>query len=200
VKSFIAATILLASVGLAHAQGDDAAAPIKGLDDALVTAMKTGKAPFPDRYNALAPAVDRAFNLPKILQTAVGLRWQAIPPADQTKLLAVFRAYTICSYVSNFNDDSGTRIEVLKDSRAIGADRVVETQIVPKNGDPTPMNYVMRQSGNEWQAIDVLEQGTISQVAVQRSDFRNLVGNGADKLIASLQQKVDTMSGGTIKP
>jgi hypothetical protein len=58
----------------------------------------------------------------------------------------------------------------------------------------------MRQGPNGWQAIDVLEQATISQTAVQRSDFRGLLTDGADKLIASLQAKVDTMSGGTIKP
>jgi phospholipid transport system substrate-binding protein len=58
----------------------------------------------------------------------------------------------------------------------------------------------MRQYPTGWQAIDVLEQATISQVAVQRSDFRSLLAGGADSLTASLQAKVDTMSGGTIKP
>ena len=56
----------------------------------------------------------------------------------------------------------------------------------------------MRNTGGSWKAVDVLEQGTISQAAVQRSDFRSLIAGGADKLIASLQAKVQTLSGGTI--
>jgi hypothetical protein len=35
---------------------------------------------------------------------------------------------------------------------------------------------------------------------VQRSDFRALMEQGADKLIASLTAKVDSLSGSTIKP
>jgi len=82
----------------------------------------------------------------------------------------------------------------------VGSDKVVETEIVPKTGDPIRMDYVMRQGVSGWQAVDVLETGTISQVAVQRSDFRSLLEGGADKLIDSLRAKVDKLSGGTIHP
>ena len=200
----IAATVgLCAVLGLAtaaRAQETGPAAPIAALDQALMTAMKNGHSPFPSRYQALAPAVDHAFNLPQILQTVVGLRWASIPADGQAKLLATFRAYTISSYASNFDSVSGDRIELLSETRSVGADKVVETQIVPKAGEPTRIDYVMRQFPGGWQAVDVLEQGTISQAAVQRSDFRSLLTGGPDKLIASLQQKIDTMSGGTIKP
>ena len=200
-RALLAATALVLSSGAALAQGADPSTPIKTLDAALLVALKTGAQPFPTRYAALAPAVDQAFNLPQILQTVVGLRWAAIPADQQKKLLATFRAYTISSYASNFNSDTGDRIELLPATRTIPSGTVVETQIVPKTGDATKIDYVMRQGAAGWQAVDVLEEGTISQVAVQRSDFRSLLsGGGADKLTASLQAKVDTMSGGTIKP
>jgi phospholipid transport system substrate-binding protein len=52
-----------------------------------------------------------------------------------------------------------------------------------------------------WQAIDVLVSGTISQTAVQRSDFRAVLeAGGAPKLIESLTAKVHDQSGGTITP
>ena len=194
------ALAVLALAGPARAQDAGPAAPIKALDEALQAAMKNGHAPFPVRYQALAPAVDRAFNLPQILRTVVGLRWASIPPDGQAKLLATFRAYTISSYASNFNSDSGDRIELLTETRDVGSDKVVETQIVPKSGEATRIDYVMRQGTGGWQAVDVLEQGTISQAAVQRSDFRALLAGGPDRLVASLQGKIDTMSGGTIKP
>ena len=89
---------------------------------------------------------------------------------------------------------------MLPETRSVASDRVVETQIAPPSGDPTRIDYVMHQGAAGWQAVDVLEQGSISQVAVQRSDFRSLLAGGPDKLIASLQSKIDTMSGGTIKP
>jgi phospholipid transport system substrate-binding protein len=47
--------------------------------------------------------------------------------------------------------------------------------------------------------IDVLLDGTISRVAVQRSDFRGLLADGdASALVASLEQKIADLSGGTL--
>jgi phospholipid transport system substrate-binding protein len=177
-------------------------APIEALNAALVTADKTGSQPFQSRYDALAPAVDHAFNLSQILQSIIGLRWAQIPADQQAKLLAVFRAFTISSYAANFKSDSGVQFRMLPEMRNVGADVVVESEIVPKEGtDPVRMDYVMRRGADGWQAVDVLQLGTISQSAVQRSDFRGVLNNGgAPKLIESLQQKVDTLSGGTIKP
>ncbi len=200
-KALFAAAAITLAAGSALAQGSTPSAPIATLDSALLVALKTGSQPFPARYAALAPAVDQAFNLPQILQTVVGLRWASIPADQQKTLLATFRAYTISNYVSNFNSGSGDQIKLLPETRTIGADRVVETEIVPTTGDSTRLDYVMRQGTGGWQAVDVLEQSTISQVAVQRSDFRSLLSaGGAQKLTASLQAKIDTMSGGTIKP
>jgi phospholipid transport system substrate-binding protein len=171
-------------------------APIEALDAGLAQAEKTGNEPFQKRFDTLAPVVDTTFNLPQILQTIVGLRWSQIPADQQAKLLAAFRAFTIATYVSNFNGGSAA-FRILPELRAVGSDKVVETEIVQPQGDPVRIDYVMRQGGNGWQAVDVLQQGTISQAAVQRSDFRSLLTDGgAPKLIASLQAKVDAMSAG----
>jgi phospholipid transport system substrate-binding protein len=57
----------------------------------------------------------------------------------------------------------------------------------------------MQPSENGWRVTDVLLDGTISRVAVQRSDFRSLLGHGdATALIASLKRKVANLSGGTM--
>jgi len=200
-SAFLAATLLLAATGISRAAQSAAVdAPVATLDEALATAMKTGSQPFPQRYQALAPAVDAAFNLQQILQSSVGLRWSSIPADQQKSLLAVFRAYTIANYAANFDSDSGDKIRILPETRDVGSDKVVETEIVPTSGDPTRLDYVMRLGPGGWQAVDVLETGTISQVAVQRSDFRSLLEGGADKLIASLKAKVDKLSGGTVHP
>jgi phospholipid transport system substrate-binding protein len=55
----------------------------------------------------------------------------------------------------------------------------------------------MRQSPQGWRAVDVLLDGTISRVAVQRSDFRSLLNHGgAPALAKSLQEKTADLSGG----
>jgi len=176
--------------------------PIAALDAGLTATMKaSGTQSFPARFAALAPVVDRSFDLATVIRVVVGLRWTGLPAAQQTALLAVFRAYTIAQYVSSFNSNDGTSFSVLPDQRSVGADVVVETQVMPGNGgDPTRIDYVVRQESGGWRAIDVLLEGTISQAAVQRSDFRSFVDDGdASRLIASLKQKVNDLSGGTVQ-
>ena len=61
------------------------------------------------------------------------------------------------------------------------------------------LDYVMRDGNGTWRAVDVLLEGSISRVAVQRSDFRHILANGdADALIASLQRKIADLSGGAL--
>ena len=86
--------VLLADLAplAAHAAPPDAAAPIEALNAGLLAAMRAGRAtPFAQRYETLAPVVERAFDLPAILQASVGPRWTGLPPAQQEQLLDVFQ-------------------------------------------------------------------------------------------------------------
>ena len=193
---------LLACLALAEgAEAADAAEPIAALNQALLTVMKAGSAtPFPRRYEMLAPTVERVFDLPGILRTSVGPRWATLGPQEQSDLAEVFRRFTIASYVASFATYSGERFEVLHDSRPGAGGEIVGTRIVPASGNPVRIDYVVRQVGDEWKVVDVLLNGSISRVAVQRSDFRGLLGAAPDAsgLIASLQRKVADLSGGTL--
>lgn len=199
-RRLVLAAGLLALAAPARAADPAAAAPIEALNQALLSAMRAGKATaFNQRFATLAPAVDRAFDLPGILQASVGPAFKALPADQQTKLLDVFRKFTVASYAANFDTFGGERLVVLPDQRSVNEDLVVPTQIVPTQGEATRIDYVMRRGPQGWRAIDVLLNGNISQNAVKRSDFRRLVsGTSAQPLIDSLQRKVSELSGGAL--
>ena len=196
----LAGPLLACFSRLAIAADPEASAPIAALNRGLLAGMHAGKAtPFPQRFATLAPLVEGAFDVPGILQASVGPRWAALPPAQQSQLLDVFRRFTVASYVANFDSFAGEKLELLPESRNVGADQVVASQIVPASGAPTRIDYVMRRTQAGWRAVDVLLNGSISRVAVQRSDFRSLLGSGdAAPLIQSLQRKIADLSGGTL--
>jgi phospholipid transport system substrate-binding protein len=178
-------------------------APISRLDSALIAVMKAGSAnaSFQSRYDQLDPAVKQALNLGVILQNSVGVEWSTIPAAQQQQLENVFEQFTVASYVNGFGAYGGQQIQLLPAERTLGEKKIVETQIVPGDGSaPTRLDYVMADSSTGWQATDVLLNGTISKVAIQSSDFSSLVNSGdASQLIAALQGKVATLSGGVLK-
>jgi phospholipid transport system substrate-binding protein len=84
--------------------------------------------------------------------------------------------------------------------RAIGTDQVVSTKFVPTGGDADRIDYVICQEGTAWKIVDVLLDGTISRVSVQRSDFCAVLAHGgAPALIASLQRKVVDLAGSSLE-
>src|SRR6185437_16722803 len=88
----IAAAGIGSAAWFGRAAADPAAvAPIQQLCDALIGIMKAGAEPFAQRFETLAPVVDRTFNLPVILQVSVGFAWSNLPPDQRTSLEAAFR-------------------------------------------------------------------------------------------------------------
>jgi len=178
------------------------AAPIEALDAGIIAVMRAGKqVSFRDRFHMLAPTIDHAFDLAAILRVSVGLHWGDIEATQQQNLLREFRRFTIASYVANFDSYDGERFEIAPALRAIAADQVVSTTLLPAdNGETVRIDYVMRQEAGTWKIIDVLLDGTISRVAVQRSDFRGMLAQGgAPALIASLERKVVDLGGSALE-
>ncbi len=199
--ALLAAVAAMAATGRARAQPPDESLdqPLQALYTALEAAMRAGHAtPFPQRFDALAPVVDRVFDLETVLKVSVGLRWDAMAPAQRDRLLRVYRRFTIATYVANFDRYDGERFQILPGTRDSGSDRIVGTEIVTRD-DHLRLDYVMRDGSGMWRAVDVLLDGSISRVAVQRSDFRKILANGdTDALIASLSRKIADLSDGSL--
>jgi phospholipid transport system substrate-binding protein len=192
--------LLAARQAAAQTAADPATEPVTQFYVVLLQVMKEGRqTPFPQRFQLLAPAVDTAFDLAGILRISVGAYWGSLPAAQQQSLLQVFRTYTIVNYVSNFHSFKNRVIAVQPTTRPVGSERVVTTTITKPSKDPLRIDYVMRDEDEGWKVVDVLLDGTISRVAVQRSDFASLVtANDATPLINSLRAKVSTLSRGSM--
>jgi phospholipid transport system substrate-binding protein len=193
------AGLLSTAVMPARAAADQAVLePVEHLVDGLLAVMKAGMAtPFQQRFGMLGPVIDRSFDLPAIMQQSIGSTWTTLPPDQQNLLIDAFRRYTVASYVNSFDAFNGQRFEVSPETRAVGAEQVVQTKLIPKAGDTHELDYVVREGPAGWQVVDVLAEGSISRVAVQRSDFRRLMARGGPQALAdSLTAKSADLSDG----
>jgi phospholipid transport system substrate-binding protein len=186
----------------AQAAGDgDPKAAAEIMNAALLAAMKAGtRTSVAQRFAIIAPAVDQAFDLQTVLRNSVGLRWAGLPEEEKTRLLATFRRYTIMNYVASFDSWSGQSFRIGAEPRVLSPTQiVVGNSLLRASGSPVELSYVMQQTQSGWKVVDVLADGTISRVAVQRSDFRGLLANGGvAALVSSLERKVADLSGGTL--
>lgn len=201
-KLTMAAIASLAAMRIGSSVAQAAETPaqvISSLNDGLQQVMKAGKAtPFDTRMAILTPIIQRAFDLPLLLQNSIGpSRWSGIPDAQKAELMGVFTQFTVASYVANFDSSNGETFSIAPDQRKVAQDVVVQTRIQGAGSDTTRLDYVMRETNGGWHVVDILLDGSISRVAVTRSDFRNLLAQGdASKLIESLRAKVASLSTG----
>jgi phospholipid transport system substrate-binding protein len=173
---------------------------VRGFYDTLLTTMKDGRILGQSgRYARLAPVVDRVFDVPSMTRLAIGPSWATLSPAQQQQLTEAFRHYIVATYADRFDSYSGQQLQVTG-VRPDNADVIVQTRIVKSDGETTTLNYLMRQNQGSWQISDVYLDGTISQLAVQRSEFHSILRrDGIDGLVMALNRKVDLLGRGVAK-
>lgn len=180
-----AALIFSLSAPAAFAEAvDPATTTVQTLHDGLLSIMRSGKtAGQAGRAHAIAPVVDRTFDLPLMTRLAVGPTWTSIAAPEQAALVAAFRAMTDAQYAKNFDSYSGERFVMTPQVETRGGDKLVRTTLVPSSGNPESLNYRLRQDGGQWKIIDVYYRNSISQLATRRSDFAHILATGGAKAL-----------------
>jgi phospholipid transport system substrate-binding protein len=186
----------VAPVSAAQAADDPAVATVQGFYDNLLDSMKNGKSlGAQGRYNKMKPAVEQAFDLGTMIKFAVGPAWDTMSPADQKSLSDSFDRMTAAQYAGNFSSYSGEKFVVDPTVQVRGTDHYVSSKLVTSDQSVTFI-YRLRQFGSNWKIIDVLLEGSISQLNVYRSDFAATVRAGGAQ---ALVKKIDDLSARALK-
>jgi phospholipid transport system substrate-binding protein len=175
----------------AAADAGGAVAVIQRFYDALLSVMKEGKRlGFAQRYQRLSLVVAQTYNLPLMSRLTIGPEWGRLQPAQQQSVTDALSRHTIALYASRFDDFNGERFEVDSNPTTNANGVVVQSTFIQADHAKVLFNYLMRQNGELWQAIDVYLDGTISQLATQRSEYAGVLQQGgADALVKLLDER-----------
>lgn len=182
----------------AFADTDPAAARIQAFYGTLLDSMKQAKSlGIQGRYDKLAPVVQATFDIPGVAKTACGSAWGKMPADQQSAIVTSFGRFVAARYANEFHSYSGETFTVDPNPLPRGADKVVRSQLVPVDEDPTSFDYLMRGSGADWKIEDVYLDGSISQLAVWRSEFSEVLSSGGpDALLAKIKSLGDQLMTG----
>jgi phospholipid transport system substrate-binding protein len=192
----VAVLVAVPAMGPVRAEGGPAAV-VDGFHQTLLDVMKRAEAlGIEGRYRVLAPRVEETFDLQRMIRVAAGSRWTKASPAEREALLKAFTRLSVATYASRFSGYSGESFETLGERPGPRDTVLVETRIVRSNDPPVTLTYVLEKTGDRWRVIDILLGGSVSELAMRRSEYRNLGGGTAAGLAATLDAKAGELMAG----
>lgn len=209
-RSFQAVSLLCGSLvcaGLASAQEPaapaaaaasetpDAAAAtavVDSLHAEMLAVMKDGKAlGFEGRLARLQKAIEERYDFSFMAEKSVGLAWKDLDAAQRAQLVDGMGRLAGATYAARMKDFAGEKFETLGTQPAAQSTMLVRTQIVEPDGKKTSLDYRLRSTPAGPRIVDVFYDGTVSELAMRRSEYSSLLKKGGfPMLMEAIEKKI----------
>ena len=163
--------------------------------EVLLWSMKNSKTlDIKKRYEKIAPQIKESFNFHLMAQISAGSFWRKASKAQTKELISAFSHFSISTYASRFVGYTGQSFVTKAEKAGPQKTILVRTQIISLNSKPIDITYVTQKTNQRWKIIDVLLGNGISELAVRKSEYRQLLKTGGlNKLIKILNSKAERL-------
>jgi phospholipid transport system substrate-binding protein len=191
----------LCVVGAVRAAEPAATAVIAKLNATLLDALQHAEQlGYQGRYDKIAPAEPRAFDVAFMAEKSIGKYWKPLSDADKARWVALFREFTTANYAGNFDHFSGQRFEISGEEPSQNDTIVVHSKLLNPGGEDTELNYRLHATPAGPRIIDVYLKGTVSELALRRSDYTSVLERqGFDALLTTVRAKIGDLAAGRAK-
>lgn len=204
VRRAVVALAALLAIGLSsRAIAEDGASAVASrFNDALLASMKNADAlGYAGRYKQLRPAVEGAFDLPFMAEKVLGRRWGELSQTDRERWQETFTELLTATYAGRFVGYRDQTFETRGEEPAARDTVLVLTRLVdPKGGENVDINYRLLKTDRGWRIVDVYLKGTVSELALRRSEYSSVLEReGFSALIEAVQKKIGALERGEDK-
>lgn len=174
---------------------------IRQLNVSLTDTLKHAEAlGYEGRLKRLTPALDQAFDLDYMARLALGRQWQNLSPAERDRWRKTFKAMTYATYAGRFNHYSGQSFDILREEPGNNNTVMVWSRVIDPEGENVDLCYRLYETDGKWKVIDIYLKGTVSEVALRRSEYASVLKrDGFDALLTLLNGKIADLAAGRVK-
>lgn len=188
-----ALTLLVAVLTAAPVIAGDAADELQRQADRVIGVLADRSAGAVERQREVRTIVTEVFDFDEASRRTLGRAWADRTPEERASFKALFVDLLDRAYLRRLDGWDGQRIVV--GDELLDTDRAtVRAAIVARDGDRTPMEYLMRRSDDgRWRVIDI-SVGGASLLGNYRAQFARLMQSGGFPLLMEkLQAKVASL-------
>ena len=144
------------------------------------------------RLARLGPAIAVRYDFAFIAEKSVGLTWKELDAAQRAKLVDALARLAGANYAARIAEFSGEHFETIGTESASQNTILVHTRVVDSKDGAIPLDYRLRTGPDGTPLIvDVFYDGTVSELAMRRSEYSALLKKGGiDALLAALEKKI----------
>ena len=145
-----------------------------------------------DNLNKIKQVVEKFTIIKNVENYCWRKKWQELSDNEKEDLYKTFLEYISFSYIKRFSKIENPRFELIKFKRIGEKFNLVETNlIVSSEWKDYDSLFVQCKVDNDWKIFDVLLEGTISEIATKKSEFKKIIDeNGVSSLAKSILKKL----------
>lgn len=184
------------AAGSEGAEADSPVATVERFHAGLLAIMKQAEElGFQGRVEALRPLMAKTFDLGFMASKTVGGHWRKLSDEDKALWSDLFAQFSTANYAGRFTGFKGEEFVTLGVEEAARDTRMVLTRIIVPDDKDVELNYrLLKTSTGEWKVIDVYLDGTVSELALRRSEYASaLKRQGFEELVAAVQTKIEDL-------
>ena len=146
-----------------------------------------------DNLKKIKQVVEQIYNNKKMLKIVVGEnKWEQLSDKEKKDLYETFVEYISFSYIKRFSKIDKPRFELIKFKKIGEKFNLVETNLIISSEEKIIIHYLFSKVDNDWKIFDVLLEGTISEIATKKSEFKKIIDeNGVSSLAKSIRKKIN---------
>ena len=170
---------------------------VESVHEVLLGCMKEAdQLGFQGRYDRIVAALDEAFDLPFMARMALGATWKELTEQQRADFVDLSRRLSATRYADNFDSYAGQRFETRSEEPAARGTILVLTELIQPKDRDVRFDYRLRKVQGRWRVIDILLDGTISELVLRRSQYRSLVKRqDFAHLVQVVESKIEELSG-----
>ena len=140
-----------------------------------------------DNLELIDDVVKNSYDLEKMGKIIIGVDWKQIDTNTQKEFIDVFKRFISVNYFRRFNKINELNFEH-QTVKVIGDKFKLAGVILTADNEKLKIDYLLGLKNEKWKIFDVLIDGSISEVATKKSDFKKIIKEeGVSGLVKNLR-------------
>lgn len=179
---------IISIFGFFHSETKSKSKVLAGVDELHENLIKiSNKAINSDNLAIIDDVIKNSYDLEKMGKIIIGVDWKQLNIKTQKEFINVFKRFISVNYFRRFNKINELDFEH-QTVKVIGDKFKLASVILTADNEKLKIDYLLGFKNEKWKIFDVLIDGSISEVATKKSDFKKIIKEeGVSGLVKNLR-------------